>query len=205
MQVVYARMCPDSRLQSPRANFIFLSNSLRPAAGGSGWFNARDDCGEVLAQGQCFRVFDNAASLANVQKFINQAVDVLGNAAASDDEKFFALAFIHSWVKDGAFEADSATFVADAEAAIAAAVAADASAAIDGVTFTAKYEVATDEGFHLDIIKQWFAGDLAPHGWRFSCRNRNSNVQGKKTAYNFAHAKSSKINFRYQYRRVKGW
>ena len=154
---------------------------FRAPAGGSGWFNGRDDCGEVLAQGQCFRVFENAASVANVAKFIAEAVAVLEDPLATDGDKLFALTFIHGWVKDGAFVADSATFIADAEAAVAAADVTAASA-LATVTFTAKYEVLTDEGFHLDIIKKWFDSattNMAPHGWRFSCRNRNSNVKGK--------------------------
>ena len=102
---------------------------------------------------------------------------------ATDEDKLFALNFILSWVKDGAFVADSDTFVADAEAALAGAGDAAAASALATVVFTAKYEVLTDEGFHLDIIKKWFDStttNMAPHGWRFSCRNRNSNVKGKK-------------------------
>ena len=110
----------------------------------------------------------------------------------SDEDKLFAIQFIHSWVKDGAFVADSATFIADAEAALAAVDAAAAALLFD-VTFTAKYEVLTDEGFHLDITKKWFdsaATNMAPHAWRFSCRNRNSNVKGKNAkTHDFAHAK----------------
>ena len=169
-------------------------NIFRAPAGGSGWFNGRDDCGEVLANGQCFRVFENAASVANVQKHIDEAVVVLEDVLGvySDEDKLFALQFIHSWVKDGAFVADSATFIADAEAALAAVDAAAAALLFD-VKFTAKYEVLTDEGFHLDIIKKWFdsaATNMAPHAWRFSCRNRNSNVKGKNAkTHDFAHAK----------------
>ena len=134
---------------------------------------------------QCFRVFETAASLANVAKFIAQAKTLAADDTADIADVRFAVAFINSWIVDGAFVADSTSFVADA-AAVAAATDADAPALvaamdIGNVVFTEKLEVLTDEGFHLDVIKEgWFnaASGMGPNGWRFSCRDRNDNIQG---------------------------
>ena len=42
------------------------------------------------------------------------------------------------------------------------------------------------EGWQLDILKAgWMTANsgYSPHGWRFSCRDRNDNVQGKILSY----------------------
>ena len=45
------------------------------------------------------------------------------------------------------------------------------------------------EGWQLDILKAgWMTTNsgYSPHGWRFSCRDRNDNVQGKTLSNFFA-------------------
>ena len=45
------------------------------------------------------------------------------------------------------------------------------------------------EGWHLDVLKKWMDNTEAenawmrPHGWRFSCRDRNDAVQGYRARY----------------------
>ena len=80
------------------------------------------------------------------------------------------------------------------------------------VNLSVFYEIFSEtlmgsEGWHLDVLKKWMDATEAentwmrPHGWRFSCRDRNQQVQGYRARYRKVDYICGSVRFFYTFSR----